>query len=278
MEMQQLCVHFDINKTIILSDASSGKGFLASVQSLLSECCWGYFRSDKPKEERTVHDWVPFIEFPPSATPPIVGKDISLLGFEHCLITTFGTFVEDHTTLTKQQQKLVKTNFVTQYETEEDKAIGVGKGMYMSEKGHYQSLLDKLRISDEGLERLTQWTATHYDEKDSISYLNSGYYHILPSFFHTLTHFAALVRQSRYDVRIVFRSFGVDIANVAHEVNLFCEGKHPLFVCDPPLDGTDSDKLDFRLRLPNNSGSFLRTGKTLQDIHLAHLNADQVMN
>eukprot|EP01031_Cornospumella_fuschlensis_P042013 gene42013-51290_t len=55
----KLCIHFDINKTILLIDSGIGRGFEASLSSLLSECVWGKFPQDLPKTERKEIDWEP---------------------------------------------------------------------------------------------------------------------------------------------------------------------------------------------------------------------------
>ncbi len=272
--MKRICIHFDINKTIILSDASSDRGFLASVQSLLSECSWGFFRLDKTIDCRTIHDWIPFTSLSPCASPPQHDSIKHYQGFDNdlCGIATFGNFVEDHIILNKKDQKLVKTHFTTTPKNEQDLFIGIGKGIYMREQGHYQMLLDKLKFNAQDEKKIEEWWK---HQKGSNNYLSSGYYHLLPSFIHALRFLASKAKEG-HDVRIIFRSFGVDIANVANELNSFCEGSHPLFSCDTPLNGTDACGLDFRLTLPENSGSFLRTGKTVNDIHLAHLNHDKV--
>ena len=68
----------------------------------------------------------------------------------------------------------------------------------------------------------------------------------------------ALERAER-DFSIVFRTFGVDLADVADEWNSFCTGEHP---CYPgvQLDGSGSSGIDRTLTLPDDSGAWYRYG------------------
>ena len=55
--------------------------------------------------------------------------------------------------------------------------------------------------------------------------LQSGHYHIIPSFFKLISYF----HENDINFRIIFRTFGTDIEKVKDEFNLYCRGKHPLF-------------------------------------------------
>ena len=93
--------------------------------------------------------------------------------------------------------------------------------------------------------------------------LACGRYYILPSFFRLVNHLEADGR----DFHIVFRTFGVDIAEVAQEWNLFCDGRHPLFA--PARPELTAER---RLELPRDSGAIYRTetDDMLRDgVHLA---------
>jgi hypothetical protein len=278
---QQVCIHLDINKTIILSDASSGKGFFSAVESLLSECCWGFVKGKSIHRDDhstcAVSDWVPFTTISLSSTPPELSDElVSLspgLDKHSSIVCTFGTFVEDHTDLSKAEQKSLKSSFSEQ-------TFGQHVALQLWE------LLDKLKISAEAMEavRIAHDQLRRGGDLIGCEYLLSGYFHILPSFFVFLDFLAEQLLAcdaAIADARIVFRSFGVDIARVAHELNLYCSGKHPVFTSKYKLDGsvsrsTDHQSLDFRLHFPTNSGSFLRTGQRGSDLHLARIGAEQV--
>ena len=93
------------------------------------------------------------------------------------------------------------------------------------------------------------------------STLSDGYHFLLPSFFRLL----AQLREQRREFAVCFRTFGVDIPEVAAEMNLFCAGQHPCYP-NARFDGrsmrkADSEHLaagtngtpDLRLRLPDSS-------------------------
>jgi len=101
---------------------------------------------------------------------------------------------------------------------------------------------------------------------------------LLPSFFRLIRE----LRARKYDFKIVFRTFGSDLAEVssnqlmyspsikydilycmvlqvAEELNLFCSGAHPLY---PPLED-DAGALvgaEYRMSLPEDSLKMIRTG------------------
>eukprot|EP01034_Spumella_vulgaris_P023436 gene23436-29654_t len=80
--------------------------------------------------------------------------------------------------------------------------------------------------------------------------------------------------------RILFRTFGVDIPNVAYEFNLFCEGKHPYHShsLGVKLDGSDVDyPHDLRLHLPLGSGCLRRTGDGKDGMHLAYVDKNKAV-
>lgn len=59
------------------------------------------------------------------------------------------------------------------------------------------------------------------------------------------------------------------VCQVAHEFNLYCEGKHPLFPVHTLLDGSTPGLPDRRLHLPLNSGAFIRSSEGSQGTSLA---------
>jgi hypothetical protein len=85
--------------------------------------------------------------------------------------------------------------------------------------------------------------------------IGKGRRFLLPCFFELVL---ALDRAGR-DFSIVFRTFGVDLPEVAQEWNSFCTGVHP---CYPGvrLDGSSSRGIDRTLSLPENSGAWYRYG------------------
>lgn len=230
-----LCLHFDINKTLIMSDASSGKNIDMALNSILSECVWGEVDITKPISDRTAADWIPCVEHP-STLPP---SPTAL---------TFGTYLEDYTLIPKKEQTKLKRSFT------ESGSIGA----------NYRPFLQEL---DTLLKYPTTDTPSHHL---SLEYLRGGYYHIIPAFFRLIDFLA----EENLDFRIVFRTFGDDLINVCEEFNLFCEGKHPAYKGRYRFDGTDltlAQRRDLRVELPRHTGKLLRTADGSTGLHLGYV-------
>lgn len=255
----KICLHVDINKTILLQDGSSGRSFLPSLHSLLSECVWGQYphpaaallTDNNQQAQRTVEDWH-VITTSPSTTIP----EAKFPTTSYSAPVTFGSYVEDHMAADKAQQRQWKTTFATENHP-------VGKDFYP----HFEALRMALMLSDEQ-KALLQST----EEFRGMTYLQEGYFHILPSFFQLLDYISTLSKEE-YDVRLVFRSFGTDIFHVADEITRYCNGKHPFFKPSKLLNNA-VEGFDFRLQFPRCSGSFLRTGSESKDVHLSYVSKE----
>jgi hypothetical protein len=86
----RLCLHFDINKSIIMTDVSSGRSMEQTLNSLLSECTWGVC-DERPFSERTEKDWK-WCHPEPCTDCPVPGA------------VTLGTYMEDMTPVPKKEQ------------------------------------------------------------------------------------------------------------------------------------------------------------------------------
>ena len=117
-----LVLHLDVNKTLIMTDKSSGKTTISSmVNSLLSEAVWG---SMSAKESRTIEDWTLESSEPSATNPDPEGRWV-----------TFGEFVEVHSSLSKAVFKPLKQSFT--------ELGGVGERC----RGHYDALMAALTMS-----------------------------------------------------------------------------------------------------------------------------------
>jgi len=86
--------------------------------------------------------------------------------------------------------------------------------------------------------------------------LTGDTWQLLPSFLHAIHE----LKKAGRSFTIVFRTFGKDLEHVQKELNVFCEGRHPLFddVDCVVLDGSDGHA-DYRMHLEGPScGTFFR--------------------
>lgn len=174
----RLCLHFDINKTIIMTDASSGRSVHQTLNSLLSECTWGLCEL-KSMEERSHRDWVVCCS-EPCFEPPVPGA------------MTLGSYLEDHTTVPKTEQTQIKRAFTDMG------SIGEQFRVYRDK------LDDALRLPDD------------VDIPSDLSVLSTGYYHIVPSFFQVIEYlvesgieFNLLFRTFGVDIEHVCEEFNL---------------------------------------------------------------------
>ena len=236
-----LQLHFDINKTVIISDPVSGITTEQMLNCILSECIWGILNCDSKSDDgldyhlksnnRSLGDWT-ICSIQPSRSPPIENS------------ITYGEFIDCYgpgCKLTRKDMKSMKArftekgmpgekvsadfeqlkNFMRHSSTLGDECMNIDD---CNESVHHQTdrkKSSKSSISDKG-------TSVKLAENCLVPILDSGYYHILPSFFKLISY----LHQRKCDFQIIFRTFGVDIQRVADELNSYCEGNHPLF----PLD------------------------------------------
>jgi hypothetical protein len=66
---RKVVLHFDLNRTILMSDPAGGRTMENTVNYLLSECTWGYVRPEQSTE------WVCYSDASSVDPPPIVAKD-----------------------------------------------------------------------------------------------------------------------------------------------------------------------------------------------------------
>lgn len=240
-----LCLHFDINKTIVMKDRTTVADM---VNSVLSECTWGVMTtnriSDGSSDSHEIHSspsqWD--VTHPlPSIHPPSDGS------------MTFGHYLENHSELDSTVIRQLKQTYT--------EPLSTGERF----RSYFHHLHTSLQIAD--VSKLQQ------ARQMGLDFLSSGYYHLIPSFF-TLVEYLVL---NSIQFRLLFRTFGKDLDFVVQEFNLFCTGEHPLYRSSVRLDGTDARyPVDYRLKLPFFNGVIVRTGLTAQDVYLADLSPNQV--
>lgn len=205
---RHLVLHFDINKTCIMSDRLAGKGEESVVNEILANTSWGLCEDD---------GWKLITEEPSFLRPP------NPAGPNEPKLVSYAEYAESvHPGRDKRKHRTKLTTSFTK-----EGQPGAALAWYTRE------LVDKLRNPD-GTFRL-----------------------LIPSFFHLLVS----LKKAKRSFALCFRTFGEDLADVAEELNSFCEGRHPLFP-GHRMDGSDGDP-DFRLNLndPRTFGTFHRTSE-----------------
>ena len=150
-----------------------------------------------------------------------------------------GESVINHLKILQDHLKLPKSEYLEKY-LEENSIKLTWRDVNFSENKE-DLKVGKIEIKrDDGCEDKNVLNHDNEEEKKTIieNMIQSGYYHIIPSFFKLISDF----HESSIDFRIIFRTFGSDIENVKEEFNLYCEGKHPLFPLNDVLNKSNIDK------------------------------------
>jgi hypothetical protein len=239
-ESRHLILHFDVNKTILMSDPASNISTIDILNSLISECTWGYINEDASIDinERKVSDWILYSEIP-STIKPIhnENKTINLI--------SFGDYLENYTTIHKDIRKNFKTKYTLKGNTGE------------IFRPYFDNILLNMTPDNDIIKK---------NKDNNFNFLSESTFYLCPSFFNLIIKLDEL--NSHFS--IVFRTFGIDIPKITEEYNVFCEGKHPLFPCRV-MDGSDG-RIDRRLIIPKYSGVMHRTADDAEyGISLAHV-------
>jgi hypothetical protein len=191
-----LCLHFDINETILLGDPAGGDSYEDSLNKILAKVA---FVKPVPPAEQKPHgrwrEWAwhdgspldPELRTGDMPVPPLL-PDSSFAEVGGC-----EKFYNVHT---------LKKAFAKSFTAE-----GSPGSIYRSE-------YDRLAAS-------VKWPANVPLDRRLAS--EEGYHVLLPSFFHTL----AFLRDSGRPFSVVLRTFGTDLPRVREAVNAFAEGAHP---------------------------------------------------
>jgi len=192
-----LCLHFDVNETIMLGDPAGGDSYDDSLNKILAKVA--FVKPAPPESQRpgqelsrwTWHDGSPLAldERDPSMAPPPL------------LVTAFKPPAG---CLRFYEVPELKKQFAKTF-TEETSpgAIYLGELAAMRDALHWPA----------GVPR-----DPHLCSAD-------GYYSFLPSFFHTLV----ALRDSERPCSVVLRTFGTDLPHLLKAIDAFAAGKHPLF-------------------------------------------------
>jgi hypothetical protein len=249
---RSVVLHFDLNRTVLMSDAAGGRTMENTVDYLLSECTWGYVAPNSPS------DWVCVSEAssitPPTMATPNAAKLISYKQFVddnhpyQSLASVSGSDI-DHIKAVNKAAKKKRTALQSAF-TGGDNAPG------RRVRGSFEEVMHKLHFPEgEQREAAKQLAATLPKSRLQEAWAEGRYY-LLPSFLHFLSYLASpKMTEKDVDVKLVFRTFGDDIVEVARELELLADGQHPVGL--PALP----DK--FRLKLEPSArrvGTFYRDG------------------
>ena len=233
----RLVLHFDVNKTIVMTDSAQGAGVDCLVNMLLSECAWGRLEPG-PR-------WAPVGRLAgdrPEADPQLM---------------TYRSFLDSFALPDDAPLAAAAGDAAAAATPAARKAARLDLKRRFTEPGHpgamFRSVFDVLTARLGALEDACCRGAAG----DGRSHCSHGHSvlrpRLLPSFFNLLLHLQA----QRREFTLILRSFGTDLPAVIDEINEFAEGHHPNYP-DARLDGSDG-RVDVRIQHPDSVGAFART-------------------
>jgi len=193
--LRRLCVHFDINETILLGDPAGGDTFEESLNKILAKVA--YVKA-VPAEEQKGGRWPEWVWHDGSPLDP----DLRTSDMPPPPLLP-DTFADPPGCKKLYNVKELKKPFAKSFTHAGSPGV-----VYRPE---YERLLAAMR-----------WPTDV--PVDSRLCSSDGYYACLPAFFHTLSSLKASGRP----FSVVLRTFGTDLPRVQAAINAFVEGKHPL--------------------------------------------------
>ncbi|KAJ0397046.1 hypothetical protein P43SY_010030 [Pythium insidiosum] len=270
---RRVVLHFDLNRTILMSDAAGGRTMENTVNYLLSECTWGYRHPQRPEQ------WVCVSERS-SAEPPRPRTCDVQVGEEQVKgvpLITYKQFVDEalpYKSLAAAEAGSLEA--VKAFNKAAKKQRTALQSAFTGENGpgarvvaSFREVMDKLHFPvgaqrDAAKELAKSMAPSRLQEAWS-----EGRYYLLPSFMQFLAFLAG--HRDRFDFKLVFRTFGDDIPEVAKEIQMLVDGTHPFCAEQQPLpaafqlDATSSQVGTFYRNGFDASGTALAVG-TLQKV------------
>eukprot|EP00892_Ulva_mutabilis_P009416 jgi/Ulvmu1/6847/UM031_0052.1 len=225
-----LYLNFDVNKTILMSDAAKGASQGDMINMLISECAWGRMTVGPT--------WVPVGRLAtdrPEGDPQLMTYRNFLDSFRYPYVDGTSDAALDENLRRKRLCGELQRAFT---------AAGHPGEMF---SGVFHALAA----------RLLQPPA------ERTPFFAAGQRRILPSFFELLLHLQATKRR----FTLIFRTFGSDVEDVIEEMNLFATGRHPSYP-GVYMDGRDG-MTDLRLSQPASTGAYIRCGTRAAETILA---------
>ncbi|CAI5743695.1 unnamed protein product [Peronospora destructor] len=222
---RNVVLHFDLNRTVLMSDAAGGRTMENTVNYLLSECTWGYVNPLPPFEWVCVSD-TSFTE------PPVTNNSngLSLISYKKHVDNAHP--YQDLTIAKDSDIDQIKTvnKAAKQKRTALQSAFTGGNNAPGSRvRQSFEDVMQKLHFPHGKQREAAKQMAATMSKSRLQEAWSQGRYYLLPSFLQFLSYLTSpKVTQKEVNVKLVFRTFGDDIVDVARELDLFVDNHHPI--------------------------------------------------
>ncbi|KNC74976.1 hypothetical protein SARC_12489, partial [Sphaeroforma arctica JP610] len=208
-----LVLHVDINRTLLMSDKAGRKTTEDIISETVASCVYGRVDANGI--------WVA-VSHEPFSTPP---DEESLVDFKHYIDSIRFPYPPLSESVNKEEQR--EKNYAVKERRKAALKTFTSPGFPGEQyRDTYSRLLDTLRVQGRPGEYRT----------------------IVNSFFHLLVR----LESTNVRYRLIFRTFGTDLDEVAVAMNEFCDGLNP--------DFPEVNLPHLKLHLPRDAGAFFRDG------------------
>jgi len=244
--MSTINLHFDLNRTVLMSDAAGGRGMNDTLNYLLSEVSWGNISSDKKT-------WTPVA----NTSPTSVQTNNQLINYKKFVdlqspYLKIGDVIPEGHTDTSSFNKMAKAarkNLHGSFTNDDQPGASL--------RATLDLLISKMSMSTQMQREAAMKMADEIEPGLLADTWRKGQHFLLPSFLQLLIHLQSTKLINT--VRIVYRTFGTDLIEVQKELNIMAIGKHPMY---------PNTILDPRLTIRTPFSTFLRRGPLSSDCYL----------
>jgi len=220
---QPMLLHFDVNKTVMLTDSMDQKSHEEGIREAVSDLFWGVLR----KKADGDYEWAWLGDETVGSKPPQLPDPVAKPGDQEAVFGTYADYCKKIVKDKKDRRTVLRNFTKADPETKEAMESMVKLAAANMELPGDIRNTDKAQLEQVGLK--------------------GSMYMMLPSMFNLV---ADLVRRKQ-PFSVVFRSFGKDHEKIKAEWNAFCEMRHPVFSKllegVGPLDGSVPGMPDRRL-------------------------------
>jgi len=249
--MKKIILNFDLNRTVLMSDAAGGRGMVDTLNYLLSEVCWGTINPIHQRWEPSAQS----IASPSSQSP--LPNDTNVINYKKYVDSKYNYLVEGRDTIPEGFDNVSAYNKVQKKFRKNLHGTFTNKdqpGHLLVE--HLNGLVDRMHMPKEA-SAVAQQTSTNGLLHET---WQIGLHFLLPSYINLLYHLSNNDKLKAH-VSICYRTFGNDLYDVGKELAFLCDGQHPLHL---------NQALDQRYSLREPFSTFYRRGPDSSDCFLTH--------
>ncbi|KAF0972665.1 hypothetical protein FDP41_008914 [Naegleria fowleri] len=222
--LPRLILHFDVNKTIIISDEAAGKTMDDIINQIIMSSIWGYVSDSK---DFVVIEWKLFSNVKAllehlTSSEHQIPKGKKIINYYDYIEKVLYPYPEHDASVPLEERKRIN-------------------GKIKEERTRMVKNFSQCKMAEDFLDDISRLKTNLIRKSSKQNGITletatpSDYVNIVPAFFEALLE---LFKRKR-DFQLIIRTFGSlkDITSVIKEINTFCKGEH----IDYPLNGEERE-------------------------------------